>query len=400
MPSCRPNYPTVNYHPDRGPRPRPRPRPQTRRRSRPPSPFPPPDKLGPALSPWSFDAKTGAVLRDGKRLEDWERNLALLATRYPDRFDLDADLRGVRHKDRRVFNYKEKEVLRLVKKWPLDLAELEHSPRGEERVLSSGSIQRTTRTTDEMPRSTSDQTTKNDSIMHTASLPRIPTDQSPWTCEPSTGDIFAAGEPLTTNERRLVLLASHHLANFRDASVPKGGRPLTGWERELVDAARKFPVDFKNITDYYPAHGPVPESQRNKKKRKRRDELENERVLGGEEEKGHKTKALPDIPTDRSPWSANARAEEIFVSGERLSYFERRLVFIASRYPDKFHEDGTFKAKREPVLTGWERELVRAAKKFPIELGEVREEHKRYFEVGRGKVSDSLKEAIDGLRGT
>ncbi|KAH7085342.1 hypothetical protein BKA63DRAFT_559977 [Paraphoma chrysanthemicola] len=146
-----------------------------------------------------------------------------------------------------------------------------------------------------MSRSTYDQSTKNDSTPRTASLPRIPTDQSPWTCEPSTGDIFAAGEPLTSNEHRLVLLANRHPANFKDASVLKGERPLTGWERELVDAARKYPVDVKNITDYHSAHGPVPESQRNKKKRKRGSLMERERVVTGEEEKGRKTKATASV---------------------------------------------------------------------------------------------------------
>ncbi|KAF2033335.1 hypothetical protein EK21DRAFT_86439 [Setomelanomma holmii] len=240
-----------------------------------------------------------------------------------------------------------------------------------------------------MPASTSHNSTTDDSIVR-SSLSAVFTDNSPWTCDKATGDIFAVGELLTNSERNLVILASRHPENFKGDAVPKGLPPLTGWERELVKAAKKFSIDFKNIADFYPKHCPPP-PQVQKKKSKSQIEVDNDMS-------GPKRQPLPAIPIDRAPWGLKPRSEEIFVSGKPLPFFERRLVFLAPAYPERFTEAGQFRAKGEPTLTGWELELVRAARKFPIEHGDVSNEQKRYSEVDRQVPSEGLREAIEQVR--
>lgn len=112
-------------------------------------------------------------------------------------------------------------------------------------------------------------------------------------------------------------------------------------------------------------------------------------------------KSLPQIPTDRSPWTTNLSHEEIYASGERLNNFERKLVLLASHYPGHFDEEGKYKAKRQPILTGWERELVLAAKKFPVDVGELTEKFDKYFAAERNhpkhRANEKSEESQDDI---
>jgi hypothetical protein len=62
----------------------------------------------------------------------------------------------------------------------------------------------------------------------------------------------------------------------------------------------------------------------------------------------------------------------ILANGEPLTESEKRLVVRASRFPMQFTKYGDFKVQSGRMLTGWERELVRAARRWPI-AGEVLE---------------------------
>lgn len=95
---------------------------------------------------------------------------------------------------------------------------------------------------------------------HTASKPLhdIATDRCPWSYNSGTGDSLVAGEPLTGFERIIVIQVSRHPDNFKDPAgfVREGEKPLSSWERKLVDAARKFPVNLAPIADWYPEYFP------------------------------------------------------------------------------------------------------------------------------------------------
>jgi hypothetical protein len=75
-------------------------------------------------------------------------------------------------------------------------------------------------------------------------LPPLPTDHSPWTYNARTDTLYAAGERLTSFERKIVLTASRHPAHFKGEKsfVKEGEASLSNWECELAEAAVKWPV--------------------------------------------------------------------------------------------------------------------------------------------------------------
>jgi hypothetical protein len=79
-------------------------------------------------------------------------------------------------------------------------------------------------------------------------LPKIPMDHSPWTRDTVTRYVTVAGEPLTKFEYKLVVRASIYSQQFKPNGEYKYGEKLTGWEKDLVRAARKWPIET-NIED-------------------------------------------------------------------------------------------------------------------------------------------------------
>jgi hypothetical protein len=74
-----------------------------------------------------------------------------------------------------------------------------------------------------------------------------------------------------------------------------------------------------------------------------------------------------------------------------MTYFERRLVYLSSHFPEKFTEAGQFKARGEATFSTWELGLVRAARKFPVAL-EMNKIHNKYFEAWRSLSRYSIPE--------
>jgi magnesium-transporting ATPase (P-type) len=79
-------------------------------------------------------------------------------------------------------------------------------------------------------------------------LPKIPMDHSPWTRDTVTRYVTVAGEPLTKFQYKLVVRASIYSQQFKPNGEYKYGEKLTGWEKDLVRAARKWPIET-NIED-------------------------------------------------------------------------------------------------------------------------------------------------------
>jgi hypothetical protein len=144
---------------------------------------------------------------------------------------------------------------------------------------------------DSQPAIPAPKTSTNTSTSANKSLPKIPAGFNPWTYNTSTGDILVCGEPLTGFERIIVILVSRHPENFKDPAsfVREGEKPLSGWELELVEAARKFPVNLESIADFYPEHCPPP------------DKSQPLPQHPAEKKSITPHKSLPEIPTDRSP---------------------------------------------------------------------------------------------------
>jgi hypothetical protein len=81
--------------------------------------------------------------------------------------------------------------------------------------------------------------------------------RAPWLLERETNDLFACEERLTDGERRLVVLVSNHPSHYdaeTGASKASGKKdrnwhPFSGWERDLVLAALKYPIDMVTVQD-------------------------------------------------------------------------------------------------------------------------------------------------------
>jgi len=359
----RPKYPSANYQPSHR-RPIPRTRPRSPLRPRPSSPTP-----APAQSPWSFDTQTRAIFWDGRRLDPWERELAILATRYPDRFDPAVSRRGVSRKHRPDFTEEEWKLLEVIKRWPLDLDTGEFEGVDKERryymkyseleigggasttdvpnvammdqpPLSSNTadgVASTSTSTAQPPTDTSKATNPTSKSPHPLSSNSIP-----WSHDPRTGNIFANGTRLTCFERKIVLLASRHPDRVKDNTsfVRAGDAPLSDHEFALITAAATHPIDLTALANHYPSL-PAPEPWQPKRQE------------------------LPKIRMDRAPWTVDKAARVVWVDGEVLTVFERELVVRASIYPSQFKKTGEYKVGGK--LTGWEKELVRAARKWPME---------------------------------
>lgn len=272
MANHRPDHSSASYSRDRWPHERPR-SPLRRRLASTGI-----HKIGAEDTPWQFNSVTGDVLLNGRQISTWERNLALLATRYPDQYCSKGALWE-------SFDKEDQELVRLVEELPLDLTEVEHSP--QDRVKSAQRFHRaegegsgpiaTTESTNSGERSPSTvcdedllpmdieestaATAMSDSTAASAKparkpLPQIPTDRSPWTYDEVTGDIIVCGERLIKFERILVSKVNRQPDKFKesDVSIREGEKPLTGWERDLIAAARKFPIKFKQISSSYPVH--------------------------------------------------------------------------------------------------------------------------------------------------
>lgn len=253
MACYRPVYPTATHAPDCRPTTRPR---SPVRRSHNSLPV----EIGGADSPWTFNPGTGDVLLSGRIISTWERNLAVLATRYPAKYS-----QGGSYYE--SFDKKDHELLLVVKKHPLDLSEVNHSPESRVRpaqakvqatapVPSTPPTDSTASTSDTQPSAMAPTATTKTTPTQNKSkpLPQIPQDRSPWSYDPGTGGILVAGEPLTGFERIIVIQVSRYPNVFKDygSFVREGEKPLSNWERQLVNAARKFPVNLKPIADWYP----------------------------------------------------------------------------------------------------------------------------------------------------
>jgi hypothetical protein len=346
----RPKYPSATYQPEHHrPIPRARPRSPVCRQ-----PFTPPPK--PAQSPWSFNTKTRAILWDKRPLDPWERELALLATRYPNRFDPAVSQRGVSRERRPEFTEEEWKLLEVVKRWPLDLEKCEGVEKERMFHLKHSELKLGSemRTEGGLKRADMPGTDMMDQSSHTADVvvstststakpgrespSTLPSNSITWSHDPRTGNIFANGTRLTCFERKIVLLASRHPDRVKDHAsfVPTGDAPLSDHEFALITAAAAHPIDLTALSDHYPSL-PAPE------------------ILQP------KPQALPKIRMDRASWSIDKAARIFWVSGEVLTEFERELVVRASIYPSQFKKTGEYKVRGK--LTGWERDLVRAARK-------------------------------------
>jgi hypothetical protein len=78
----------------------------------------------------------------------------------------------------------------------------------------------------------------------------------------------------------------------------------------------------------------------------------------------------------RSPWSLERATHDVLACEERLTAWEKKLVFLASRYPENF--DATaggfrprWKARGDRLPNQWERDLVLAALKHPFDLDDA-----------------------------
>ncbi|KAH3960183.1 hypothetical protein HBH70_190150 [Parastagonospora nodorum] len=350
----RPKYPSATYQPEhRRPIPRARPRSPVRRRQ----PSTPPHK--PAQSPWSFNTKTRVILWDKRPLDPWERELALLATRYPDCFDPAVSQRGVSRKRRPEFTEEEWKLLEVVKRWPLDLEKCEGVDKERRFYLKYSELELGSemRTEGGLERADVPETDMMDQSSHIAdavastststakpeseSPSMLPSNGIPWSHDPRTGNVFANGTRLTCFERKIVVLASRHPDRVKDHTsfVPAGDAPLSDHEFALITAAAAHPIDLNALSDYYPSL-PAPEILQPKRQ------------------------ALPKIHMDRAPWSVDKAARVASVDGEVLTKFERELVVRASIYPSQFKKTGEYKVGGK--MTGWERNLVRAARKWPM----------------------------------
>ncbi|EAT80450.2 hypothetical protein SNOG_12038 [Parastagonospora nodorum SN15] len=300
----RPKYPSATYQPEhRRPIPRARPRSPVRRRQ----PSTPPHK--PAQSPWSFNTKTRVILWDKRPLDPWERELALLATRYPDCFDPAVSQRGVSRKRRPEFTEEEWKLLEVVKRWPLDLEKCEGVDKERRFYLKYSELELGSemRTEGGLERADVPETDMMDQSSHIAdavastststakpeseSPSMLPSNGIPWSHDPRTGNVFANGtrltcfeqilqpkrqalpkihmdrapwsvdkaarvasvdgEVLTKFERELVVRASIYPSQFKKTGEYKVGGKMTGWERNLVRAARKWPMatDMQDIEE-------------------------------------------------------------------------------------------------------------------------------------------------------
>lgn len=84
----------------------------------------------------------------------------------------------------------------------------------------------------------------------------------------------------------------------------------------------------------------------------------------------------------RPPWSLQRATHDVLACGERLTSWERKLVLLASRYPENFDPiTGAFSLARTArggeLPNEWERDLVLAALMYPFDLDEA--ESKLYF---------------------
>jgi hypothetical protein len=189
-------------------------------------------------------------------------------------------------------------------------------------------------------------------------LPRLPTDRSPWTYNAQTDTLFAAGEPLTSFERKIVLTVSRHPTHFKDqhSFVQKGEAALSDWEVELAERAREWPIeDLGSLgSDEEGKNGGVKGDGK---------------IEGGE---GADVEKMKNLAAKYAPWTVELKILEIRVSDKPLTPAEKRLVMRASRFPMQFNKYGEYKVKRGRALSEWEKELVKQARKWPLE-GEVLE---------------------------
>ena len=189
-------------------------------------------------------------------------------------------------------------------------------------------------------------------------LPEIPTDRAVWNSNPTWDKIFANGERLTYFERRLVYLSSHFPEKFTEAGQfkAKDETSLSSWELELVRAGRTFPVALENNrvhNRYFETSRSLPQQHT-------------------PEEPSPALFSLPRLPTDRSPWFLDPISGDVLANGETLTTFERRLANLATVHPYLFHSTGDFISRAEPHLTSLERDLVRTARLFPLNLKGVK----------------------------
>lgn len=276
---------------------------------------------------------TGEVSLEGPSLTSEERRLALLASRYPNSFDPEADANSKKGKYWRTFTQEDQELLVLAKRIPLEIKVFRslHLDNDEQLSATSAPSTITAPLGPEMSIADPAPAAAPPSKVRRESLPEIPTDRAPWSANPEPEEISAQGERLNLFERRLVYLASRYPERFTDsgAFTSQSKPALTGWERELMRAAKKFPLDLpgssKEHDKYFKAH--------------------------------KKCHFLPKIPTDRSPWFLDSTSGDLLANGENLTTFERRLVMAATRHPANFTDTGAHKSKDEAHLTGWERDL-------------------------------------------
>jgi hypothetical protein len=157
-----------------------------------------------------------------------------------------------------------------------------------------------------------------------------------------------------------VFTVSRHPTYFKDqhSFVQKGEAALSDWEVELTEKARECPIaDLAGLAE----EAKVGDGAKG--------EADAER---GEGKGSAHVEKMKNLAAKYAPWTIELKILEIGINDKPLTPAEKRLVVRASRFPMQFDKYGEYKVKRGRALSEWEKELVRQARKWPLE-GEVLE---------------------------
>jgi hypothetical protein len=172
-----------------------------------------------------------------------------------------------------------------------------------------------------------------------------------------------------------VLTVSRHPTRFKDqhSFVQRGEAALSDWEVELAEKAREWPIeDLAGLAE----------------EAKVGDGAKGE--AGRKDEDVQKTEKMKVLGRKYAPWTIELKILEIRVNDKPLTAAEKRMVVRASRFPMQFNKYGEYKVARGRALSEWEKELVKQARKWPLE-GEVLEG----FVIEEWGVREREKEEMD-----
>jgi hypothetical protein len=129
--------------------------------------------------------------------------------------------------------------------------------------------------------------------------------------------------------------------------VQKGEAALSDWEVELTEKAREWPIeDLAGLAE----EAKVEDGAKGEAGRKDED-----------------VEKMKNLAAKYALWTIELKILEIRINDKPLTPTEKRLVVRASRFPMQVNKYGEYKVKRGRALSEWEKELVKQARKWPLE---------------------------------